>query len=94
MLSLEEVEHIAQLARLDLTPEEKELYRTQLSAILDYARSLQELDTEGVPPTSSVLGVNAVLRADAPRKCFETGEVLLNTADSMKDQFKVPPVFE
>lgn len=94
MLSLEEVEHIAQLARLNLTAEEKELYRTQLSAILDYAARLQSLDTDGVPPTSSVLGVNAPLRADEPRKTFDIGEVLLNTSDSADDQFKVPPVFE
>jgi len=49
-LTLKEVEHIAELARLELSAEEKERYRQQLSAILDYARSLQSLDTGGIPP--------------------------------------------
>jgi len=53
-LSLEEVEHIAMLARLELSAEEKNRYRQQLSAILDYIRKLQELDTTDIPPTSSV----------------------------------------
>ncbi|MBA4380299.1 MAG: Asp-tRNA(Asn)/Glu-tRNA(Gln) amidotransferase GatCAB subunit C, partial [Anaerolinea sp.] len=53
-LSLEEVEHIATLARLELSAEEKTRYSQQLSAILDYIRKLQELDTTDIAPTSSV----------------------------------------
>ena len=51
-LTLEQVEHIANLARLDLTPEEKERYCQQLSAILAYFEQLQRVDTTGIPPTS------------------------------------------
>ncbi len=54
-LTLAEVEHIADLARLRLTEDEKARYRQQLSAILDYVAQLQALDTSGIPPTSSVL---------------------------------------
>jgi aspartyl-tRNA(Asn)/glutamyl-tRNA(Gln) amidotransferase subunit C len=49
-LSLEEVEHIAELAKLALTDEEKSRFREQLSSILDYANSLQALDTSDIPP--------------------------------------------
>jgi aspartyl/glutamyl-tRNA(Asn/Gln) amidotransferase C subunit len=61
-LTLAEVEHIAELARLDLTPEEKERYRQQLSAVLEHAARLQEVDTSQIPPTSSVLPPRSVLR--------------------------------
>jgi len=53
-LSLQEVEHIAKLARLKLTDEQKARYREQLEAILDHVAKLQELDTQDVPPTASV----------------------------------------
>jgi aspartyl-tRNA(Asn)/glutamyl-tRNA(Gln) amidotransferase subunit C len=94
MLTLAEVEHIATLARLELTPEEKERYRQQLSAILEYAASLQELDTSGIPPTSSVLPPRSGLRPDVVAPGLER-EVLLRTApQSDDDQFRVPPVLE
>lgn len=93
-LTLAEVEHIAQLARLDLTATEKELYRQQLSAILDYAAKLQALDTSGIPPTASVLPPRSVLRPDEPRAGLALEDVLRNAADIQDDQFRVPPVLE
>ena len=54
-LSLEEVRHIAKLARLQLSPEEESRFQNQLSDILDYAQRLQEIDTDHIPPTASVL---------------------------------------
>ncbi|HNS06922.1 MAG TPA: Asp-tRNA(Asn)/Glu-tRNA(Gln) amidotransferase subunit GatC [Anaerolineaceae bacterium] len=93
-LSLVEVEHIAELARLDLTAEEKEQYRQQLSAILEHVARLQALDTEGVPPTSSVLPANGRLRVDEPRPGLTVESVLANAPEKMKDQFRVPPVLE
>ena len=93
-LSLSEVEHIADLARLDLTEEEKNRYRDQLSAILDYAARLQELDTAGIPPTSSVLPARSVLREDIPGPVLTTAELLQNAPRSEKNQFRVPPVLE
>ncbi len=58
-LSLNEVEHIAELARLALTDAEKERFREQLSAILDYAARLQAIDTSAIPPMASVLPVSS-----------------------------------
>lgn len=93
-LSIEEVEHIADLARLQLTPEEKERFREQLSAILDYAARLQAIDTSGVPPTSSVLPPHSVLRPDASRPGLPLDILLRNAPQAEEGQFKVPPVFD
>ena len=93
-LTLEEVEHIAELARLKLTPEEKERYREQLSAILDYAARLQALDTAGIPPTASVLPSRSVMRPDEARSGLSLPDLLANAPDTEAEQFRVPPVLE
>lgn len=63
-LTKEQVEHIARLARLGLTPEEIEKYQTELSSILDYVEKLNEVDTENVEPTAQVTGLKNVMRED------------------------------
>jgi len=93
-LSLEEVEHIAELARLELSAEEKEHYREQLSAILDYAARLLALDTTGIPPTASVLPPHSALRPDQPQPGLSLEELLRNAPDVTDNQFRVPPVLE
>ena len=93
-LSLEEVEHIAMLARLELSAEEKNRYRQQLSAILDYIRKLQELDTTDIPPTSSVSSGAGHLRADESRPGLSREALLKNAPEVERGQFKIPPVFE
>jgi aspartyl-tRNA(Asn)/glutamyl-tRNA(Gln) amidotransferase subunit C len=94
IFSKEEVEHIANLARLELTEDEKELYRSQLSAILEYAARLSALDTSGIPPTSSVLPPRSVLRDDEPRPGLPLEDILGNAPQSESRQFRVPPVLE
>ena len=95
MLTLAEVEHIATLARLELTPEEKERYRLQLSAILEYAASLQDLDTSGISPTSSVLPPHGVLRPDITAPSLSTPDLLRNAPQSGEEgTFRVPPVLD
>lgn len=93
-LTLQEVEHIAELARLNLTTEEKALYAEQLSDILDYAARLQSVDTSGVPPTSSVLPASSDLRKDEPRRGLSQQELLRNAPETTKGQFRVPPILE
>jgi aspartyl-tRNA(Asn)/glutamyl-tRNA(Gln) amidotransferase subunit C len=93
-LSLEEVEHIAALARLELSAAEKARYREQLEAILDYIAKLQEPDTADIPPTSSVLAHSSPLRADESRPGLSREALLRNAPDAEHDQFKIPPVFE
>jgi aspartyl-tRNA(Asn)/glutamyl-tRNA(Gln) amidotransferase subunit C len=93
-LTIAEVEHIAKLARLELTPDEKELYREQLSAILDYAARLQAVDTGGILPTSSVLAARSVLRPDQAKPGLPLEDLLRNAPQAAADQFVVPPVFD
>lgn len=93
-LTLEEVEHIAELARLRLTEAEKERYREQLSSILDYFKQLQELDTAEIPPTSSVLPPRSVLRDDEARPGLSLEELLKNAPEAEDGQFRIPPVLE
>ena len=93
-LTRKEVEHIADLARLELSEVEKRKYQEQLSAILDYAARLQQLDTSGIPPTSSVLPQQSSLREDIPTPSLPRQETLANAPEQKDDQFRVPPVFE
>lgn len=93
-LTQEQVEHIANLARLKLTSEELGRYREQLSAILDYFAQLQEVDTTGITPTSSVLPGENVLRTDKPRPGLSQEELFGNAPQTEADQFRVPPVLE
>ena len=93
-LTLAEVEHIASLARLELTEEEKTRFRDQLSAILEHAARLQSLDTRSIEPTSTVLARRAPLRPDAVRPGLSVQEALANAPSAEAGQFRVPPVQE
>jgi aspartyl-tRNA(Asn)/glutamyl-tRNA(Gln) amidotransferase subunit C len=93
-LTIEEVEHIAELARLRLTEDEKTRYREQLSAVLDYFEQLRELDTAEIPPTSSVLPARSVLREDKSRPGLDTKDLLRNAPEVEAEQFRIPPVLE
>ena len=93
-LSLKDVEHIAKLARLQLTDEQKERYRGQLSTILEHIAKLQELDTQNVPPTMGGSRAEMPLRADEPRAGLDLESLMKNAPEKEGDQFKVPPVFE
>ena len=92
-LTIEQVEHIAELARLELTNEEKIRYRGQLSDILDYFQQLQGVDTDDISPTAGLAVDRSPLRADEPRPGLEREALLKNAPDTEEHQFKVPPVF-
>ena len=93
-LTLAEVEHIADLARLRLTDEEKERYREQLSAILAYIDKLKQLDTSAIEPTATVLPLRTVLRPDVVTPSLPPAELLANAPDSEAGMFRVPLVLE
>lgn len=92
-LTFTEVEHIAELARLALTEEEKTRYTQQLSAILDYAARLQSLDTSGIMATHGA-STRAVLRPDRVRPGLTTEMLLENAPETQANQFKVPPILD
>ncbi|WP_448594591.1 Asp-tRNA(Asn)/Glu-tRNA(Gln) amidotransferase subunit GatC [Thermoflexus hugenholtzii] len=93
-ISRKEVEHIAELAKLALTEEEKNLYAEQLSAILEYFRQLQEVDTSGIPPTATVLPIRNVFRPDEPGEPMPREELLRNAPAQADGCFQVQPILE
>lgn len=93
-LSKETVEHIAKLARLRLTEEEKERYGDQLSSILSYVEKIQAVDTADVAPTSQVTGLTNIMREDNIRN-YDIAKELVQVAPDSTDGFiKIPKVFE
>lgn len=93
-LTLEQVRHIARLARLRLTAEEERRYADQLSAILDYAERLKRVDTADVPPTAGVQDLPAPLRPDLPRPPLSRDRALANAPVSADGMFLVPPILD
>ena len=93
-ISVGDVEHVANLARLDLSSEEKERFADQLNAILKYVEKLGELDTDGIEPTSHVLPLYNVMRDDEVKPSLPIEKVMLNAPDEEDGQFKVPAVLE
>jgi len=93
-LSIEEVEHIANLARLELTDAEKRRYRVQLSAILEHVAQLQKLDTAFIQPMSGVFSLENPLRPDEAHPGLTTETLLSSATEKERAQFKIPPVFE
>ncbi len=91
-LSHEEVQRIAELAKLELTSDEVDLYAGQLSNILQYFERLQALDTSHIAPTASVLPLKNVLREDIAAAPLATEQVIANASDAYDNQFRVSAV--
>jgi len=94
MITKNEVEYVARLARLKLTEEEKEKYTKQLGDILKYIDKLNELNTEKVEPTSHVLGLSNVFREDKVKPSLQQEEILANAPEVEASHFKVKKVIE
>jgi len=88
------VEHVARLARLALTEDERARFADQLARILEYCARLDQMPIEGVPPTSHVVPIVNVLREDAIVPSLSRDEVLAQAPAHEQGFFKVPPVFE
>ena len=93
-LSREEVEHIAELAKLGLSEDEVARFQEQLSAILEHAAVLQRLDTEAIAPTARVGARANIMRPDTPAPSLPLEDVLANAPVKRDDQFCVPPILE
>lgn len=94
VLSLAEVEKIAHLARLELSEAEKEEYQGQLSAILDYAARLNELDLENAPATAAAVARQNVMREDIIQPSLPLEQVLYNAPSYFQEQFQIQPALE
>ena len=91
-ITQKEVEHVAHLAKLDLTEPEKTLFGEQLSQILTFVEQLQEVSTDGVPLTSSVADPESFLREDLPREGLSQEEALSNAPEANEGFFVVPKI--
>jgi aspartyl-tRNA(Asn)/glutamyl-tRNA(Gln) amidotransferase subunit C len=91
-LTTREVRNIAELAKLDLTEDEINLYASQLSEVFNYFQRLQELDTAHIEPTASVLPLKNVLRPDAHTTPLDPDTVVANAPAAQDQQFRVSAV--
>ena len=92
MITKKEVEHVAKLARLALTEEEKEIYSKQLSKILDYFNKLNEVNTENLEPMEHVISIKNVMREDETAPLFNREDILNNAPLEEDKFFKVPKI--
>jgi aspartyl-tRNA(Asn)/glutamyl-tRNA(Gln) amidotransferase subunit C len=95
-ITKKDVEHVARLARLALSEEEKERYTAQLESILKYIDTLNKLDTSNVPPTSHVLPLSNIWREDKaePTRLGSQADILKNAPEAEGPFFKVKKVIE
>lgn len=89
-----DVDHVARLARLTLTAEEKARIGEQLVKILTYIDTLNRIDTQGVEPTTHAVPVVNVMRDDDVRPCLTPDEALANAPDRADQFFRVPRIIE
>ena len=94
MLTKQQVEHVAKLARLSLTEKEVELYAEQLSKILDYIDLLNEVNTKGIEPMTQPIPTVNVMREDIVKKQFEREVMLKNAPHEEYGFFRVPKIGE
>jgi aspartyl-tRNA(Asn)/glutamyl-tRNA(Gln) amidotransferase subunit C len=94
MITRQDVEHVAELARLELTAAEKEQFIAQLNSILTYIEKLSELNTTAVEPTSHVIPMSNVFRDDLVRPSLERDLALQNAPQESHFFFKVPRIIE
>ena len=93
-LTREHVKKIAELARLELSPAEEERHAETISAVLEYMKILNEVNTAGVEPTFQVTGLEQVVRDDEIKGCTYTKELLAQMPATENDELVVPGVFE
>lgn len=89
-----DVDHVARLARLALTDEERERLRSQLPVILEHAERVQEVAAEDVPATSHPIPLSNVFREDEPEPTLSQEEALAGAPETENGQFKVPRIVE
>jgi aspartyl-tRNA(Asn)/glutamyl-tRNA(Gln) amidotransferase subunit C len=93
-ISLQEVDHVARLARVDLSAADKERMRSELDGILTYIDKLRALDTRDVEPTSHAVPVTNVMRDDVERPSLPVQDMLANAPDAYREMFRVPKIIE
>ena len=93
-ITIKQVEHVANLARLRFDEEEKVLLAAHLGEILEYIEQLNKLNTDDVPPTSHAIPVENVVREDVVKPSFTQEEALANAPSPVDGLFEVPKIIE
>ena len=93
-VTLQDVEQVAKLARLEVSPAEKEAFAKQLSQILTHVETLKQYDTGGIEPTATVLGQVNVFREDIVQLSLPVEKALANAPERETDGFAVPKIIE
>jgi aspartyl-tRNA(Asn)/glutamyl-tRNA(Gln) amidotransferase subunit C len=93
-ISRQEVEHVAKLARLEITDAEKDAFSQQLSDILAYMEQLKMVDAAGVEPTATVLEQTNVFREDSIRPSLPVEKAIANAPEAEAGHFRVPAIIE
>jgi aspartyl-tRNA(Asn)/glutamyl-tRNA(Gln) amidotransferase subunit C len=93
-LTLDQVKHVAHLARLAITEDDAVKFQQQLDKVITYAEQLNELDTTNVEPTSHVLDMKNVFREDVAQKGLPVEDVVKNAPDHADGQIRVPAIIE
>ena len=92
MITIQDVEHVAKLARLDLTEEEKVKFSKQLGDVLKYVEQMNEVDTSNVEPLSHVVDFNNVMREDEIHYDCSKEELMMNAPEEENGFFRVPKI--
>ncbi|KAA6447688.1 Asp-tRNA(Asn)/Glu-tRNA(Gln) amidotransferase subunit GatC [Bacillus swezeyi] len=93
-ISIEEVKHVAHLARLAITDEEAAMFTEQLDSIISFAEELNEVDTENVKPTTHVLQMKNIMREDVPDQGLPVEDVVKNAPDHKDGYIRVPSILD
>ncbi|MCD0446007.1 Asp-tRNA(Asn)/Glu-tRNA(Gln) amidotransferase subunit GatC [Glycomyces sp. A-F 0318] len=93
-ISREEVAHLARLARLEVTDDELDAFAGQLDVILESMKTLAEVNTDGVQPTSHAVPLVNVFREDRPQPSLPRDAVLAGGPDTAEDRFRVPRILD
>lgn len=91
-VTIKDVEHVAKLARLEFSEQEKEKLTHQMNTILEYMEKLEKINTSNVEPLSHVIELSNVMREDEVKPSLTQEEVLKNAPDRTEQFFKVPKV--
>ena len=92
MITIKDVEHVAKLARLELTDEEKELYTQHLGAVLEYVNQMNEVDTSNIEPMTQVVDFVNVMREDKVVYEQTKEELMKNAPEEENGFFRVPKI--
>ena len=92
MITIKDVEHVAKLARLELTEEEKEKFTKQLGDVLKHVDAMNEVDTSNVEPMAHAIDFVNVMREDVPNQEISKEALMSNAPDEENGFFKVPKI--